>query len=454
MAVDGSASSLGDALVDDFGGREYVARPSALVRGEPQIARRAAGSTDVTGRSTAGERHPTFRKLVLISLPSVVIVVAFFELGLFRLFLVVDNFPLLTFDRTNQILKYRPNQSGIRYPDRDRRNPVRYSINNDGWNSIHASYPEARTSRSRIAVIGDSYVEALQVDPSRSVAARLEALLGGTETEVFPFGISGAPLSQYLHVARYVTRTFHPDAVIVIIVHNDFIESYRPKGGRGSHSLAYVDLGDTVREVLPQPYESSPGAQALLAHSATARFVYYCWRMLVGFHPEVEKDGTRAAHFEANVDADEVVREDPSIQRAAAYLFGQFAELQRSTQTPFLFVMDSPREALYRGQDPRSLLVYRLNRIARDIAAEKGLAFVDLTDAFEEDYARSRQRFEFATDNHWNAHGHEVVAREVYRRLMPLLRQREASSNPGVAAAAAETARIAHDSTAREGGQW
>jgi hypothetical protein len=266
------------------------------------------------------------------------------------------------------------------------------------------------------------------VNPSESMAARLEGLFGTTDAEAFPFGISGAPLSHYLHVARYVIRTFHPDAVVVVVVHNDFIESYRPKGGRASQALAYVQLSDMVREIPPQSYESSPIAQALLAHSATARFVYYCWRMLMLSGSHVD-GGTLvpAAHFEANIDADQVLSEEPRIRQAASYLFRQFADLQRSTGTPFLFVMDSPREALYQGQDPRSLLVYRLNRIAREIAGAAGLTFVDLTDAFEADYARSRQRFEFATDSHWNAHGHEVVAAEVYRWLMRLF---DGSSRP------------------------
>jgi hypothetical protein len=348
------------------------------------------------------------------------LLVGFFELGLFRFFVVVDNFPLVKFDRTNQILKYWPDQSGIRYPDRDRHHPVAYSINADGWNSIHPAYPEARGARQRIAVIGDSYVEAFQVNPAESMAARLETLLGPARFEVFSFGISASPLSHYLHVARYVTRTFHPDAIVVVIVHNDFVESYRPKPGRFSRSLFHVELDDAVREVQPLPYQRSPFAQWLLARSATARLGFYCWRLLTHARPEDPKREL-AAHFEANVDADEVIAEEPRIRQAAGYLFGQFAELERSTDTPVLFVMDSPREALYRGQDPRRLAVYLLNRIARELAGEARLTFVDLTDGFEKDYTQLRQRFEFATDNHWNAHGHEVVAREVQRCLLPLL---------------------------------
>ena len=410
-------------MVDDLEVGTYVAalnRPRLVENPNRSRHRWPGESCD----PRQGGAVSNLRKLALISLPSVAILVGFFELGLFRLFVVVDNFPLLTFDRTNRILKYWPDQSGLRYPDRDRHHPVNYSINADGWNSIHPAYPQARGARQRIAVIGDSYVEAFQVNPSESMATRLETLLGPARFEVFSFGISGAPLSHYLHVARYVMRTFHPDAVVVVVVHNDFIESYRPKPGRFSRSLLHVRLGDTVREIQPPPYETSPFAQWLLARSATARFGCYCWRILVGANAESAK-GTPAVHFEANIDVDEMVTEEPRIRQATRYLFDEFADLQRSAQTPVVFVMDSPREALYRGQDPRDLTVYRLNRIAREIAGEAGLTFLDLTDAFEQNYARSQRRFEFATDNHWNAHGHEVAAREAHRLLLSLLKSEQ-----------------------------
>jgi hypothetical protein len=45
--------------------------------------------------------------------------------------------------------------------------------------------------RTRVAVIGDSYVEAFQVPHYASLAEQLEALLGEDRTEVYRFGISG-----------------------------------------------------------------------------------------------------------------------------------------------------------------------------------------------------------------------------------------------------------------------
>jgi hypothetical protein len=77
--------------------------------------------------------------------------------------------------------------------------------------------------------------------------------------------------------------------------------------------------------------------------------------------------------------------------------------------------MDTPREALLDGRDPSSLEVYALNRLAQAGAEDAGLPLLDLTRAFVDDYARNRTRFEFRTDNHWNAYAHALVARELAR---------------------------------------
>jgi hypothetical protein len=375
----------------------------------------SASASERRGRLSA-----PVRKLLLLSLPVLAVSIACLEFGLFRYVVVVDNVPLATYDHAHQLLKYWPGQTGVRYPDRDRRHPVTYSINDDGWNSAHQAYAPDRKSRRRVAVIGDSFVEAFQVNPAQSVSARLESVLGPAGFEVYSFGISGAPLSQYLHMARYVARAFHPDAIVVVIVHNDFIESYREKPERFSASFLRLQLGQTVREVPPLPYERRPIAQWALAHSATLRLGFYAWRVMAETAAVRPPPGSAAARFEANIDVTELDQEEPRIERATHYLFGQFAQLEHSANVRVLFAMDGPREALYAGKDPRTLEVYRLNRLARAAAERAGLPFVDLTEAFIEDYARNRRRFEFATDNHWNAEAHDLAAREIARRLPPL----------------------------------
>jgi hypothetical protein len=50
-------------------------------------------------------------------------------------------------------------------------------------------------------------------------------------------------------------------------------------------------------------------------------------------------------------------------------------------------------------------------------ARKRGIVTIDLDGAFREQYALDRRRFESATDNHWNGHGHEVLAHAVEQTL-------------------------------------
>lgn len=372
-------------------------------------------------RRSAAPRRSPWRLFALVTLPALILCVVILEAGLFRYVVLVDNTPLAAYDRETSLLKYLPGQRGIRYPDRDRRHPVEYTINADGWNSVHERYAVERNTRARIVVIGDSYVEALQVAPREALPARLEAVLGADRVEVYGFGISGAPLSQYLHMARAVATRFHPDVVVVSLVHNDFIESYRPKPGRFATAYMYVTPTAPVAEIPPRPYERSPTAQWLLAHSATARFGWLVWRTVQERSDEATAVAGGAGRYEANVNVAELPTERERIARTADYLFAEFARLRTRQSVTVVFTMDAPREAFYAGRSPESLDVYALNRVAGAAAARAGMPIVDLTAAFAADYAGHRRRFEFPLDNHWNAYAHDLVARAVAERLGTML---------------------------------
>ena len=64
-----------------------------------------------------------------------------------------------------------------------------------------------------MAVIGDSYVEALMVPQDKTFYTRLESL--APQWRYYSFGISGAPLSQYLAYAEFAREHFAPGKFFV-----------------------------------------------------------------------------------------------------------------------------------------------------------------------------------------------------------------------------------------------
>ena len=75
-----------------------------------------------------------------------------------------------------------------------------------------------------IAVIGDSYVEALQVKNKDAFHAILDK--GLSSHDVYPIGISGS-LSQYIAFSRYAAEQFSPKLFVFLIIENDFDESFK-----------------------------------------------------------------------------------------------------------------------------------------------------------------------------------------------------------------------------------
>lgn len=335
------------------------------------------------------------------------------ELVLFRFVLLASDVPANDF--ANGLVRYAPNQAGIWRVRNEIAAP--YAINAQGWNSGIGDYALPRTPGvGRIAVIGDSYVEALQVAHDRSFAERAAAELARDRgpVEAFRFGISGAPLSQYVYMAEREVVHYAPDWVVTLLVHNDFSESLTPAAGRYTSSFLRVRVaGQKVEEVAPMPWH--PGWRERLLHSATARYLYYRWQV----HPERLRHwlvpAARAdAPYTANIDVAAVLRQMPDVIAATDHLFGRLAAVARGAGARLMLVMDGDRAAIYAGHDSAALA---LNAMAADLARRHGIAFLDLHPVFAADWQHHGQRFEHVSDNHWNEHGHAVAGHAIAQAI-------------------------------------
>src|SRR5690348_7729557 len=117
-----------------------------------------------------------------------------FGLVVFRFMLLPSDVPASAF--VDGLMRYAPNQTGVWRERNEIAAP--YAINAQGWNSGVGDYVLGRRPGvGRIALIGDSFIEALRVPHDASVGERLAAELSreGQPVEAYRFGISGAPLS-------------------------------------------------------------------------------------------------------------------------------------------------------------------------------------------------------------------------------------------------------------------
>ena len=354
-------------------------------------------------------------KLALVTAPTVVASLAVAEVAL-RVVVPAAEFPLATYDARHGIMKndVRGPRAGVYTIGPAARTRARWRLNDDGWNSA-VEYPARRTpGRPRVVLVGDSYVEALQVDVDRNVGAVLRGALGGG-TEVFALGISGASLSQYLQMSRYAARVYRPDVLVINVVHNDFDASVRtlvplPSG------LQFEPAGDWVREVAPVPYAPSR-LRRLLYHSALVRYVFKNCRgadvparlaAALGVAPPP------ATPANANADPDRLRRNAPLVRRTVdAVVRTMRAE---NPGTRIVFMMDAPRADLYAGTLATSTVGWLTPMLRRAVEAH-GCEFVDLTPTFARDWTRHHRLLNDRDDFHWNEVGHRLAAEALLATL-------------------------------------
>jgi hypothetical protein len=350
-----------------------------------------------------------------LSLASIVVFLAVCELVVFRLIWLGSDVPANDF--VDGVVRYAPDQSGTWRVRNEIAAP--YRINAQGWNSGIGDYAVARRPGvSRIAVVGDSFVEALQVACDRSLGERLAADLatGGRAVEVYRFGISGAPLSQYLQMIEREVARYRPDWVVVLIVHNDFDESYKFKTGRYTSSFLKlrVEDGRVVDEIPPLAWH--PGALEWLRQTATARFFLYRWQIRPELLVNLLLPRAEAATA-ANTDIAAVLADREDVEAAADYLFGRIDAAVHAMGARLLLAMDGDRFAIYRDRDSPALA---LNRLAADAAARHQIPFVDLEPVFLAGWRVEHRRYEFDADGHWNEHGHAVAGAAIARTMRQL----------------------------------
>lgn len=331
--------------------------------------------------------------------------------AVFRFLIPAAQFPVRHFDRENFLYRYLPAQSGIYTFGKLSEYRKKWRINNYGWNSP-IDYREKK-QRPRIAVIGDSCVEAFNIDVGESYPYLLKHKFG-EKYDLYTFGSGGAPLSEYLNMSRYVEKYFDPDVVIFNIEYNDFDESLLKYNQYFSKMfLTLSENGGQITENRPvldsSAAEFVPWKRFLRRHSALARYLFFNLELRVLYWELLNKDFPKKAEFDLSKPA-----QKEEIRLAIKYLVEKINA--ENMQRKVIFVMTARRNEIDGSgmADPKSLWFYSL---MQELCRENSLYCIDLTGPFKEDYAKNQLKFNLGTDEHWNKYGHQLAAEAVYNFL-------------------------------------
>jgi hypothetical protein len=318
----------------------------------------------------------------------------------------------------NPIQRYVADQPYTWSFDWNMNNVVRGHSNAQGF---LADYDyDAADARPLVALLGDSYLEALRVPFAHSLTGRLQAALGD-RGRAYVFAQSGSPLSQYVAYARHACSVYRPARVVVSVVGNDFDQSvFAHRQRNGIYHLYPRTDGGFDHRLTPLPPPSL--AERTMRQSALALYLMRNVGITnviagMGINLAQAADQDRyVGHTEANAD---MARIDEGYRVIDWFLDA----LPRAACLPpsnIVIVVDAARPQLYDTAALAATQTSYFGQMRRRIleqANARGFRVIDTEPHFIAAYTAEHQPFEHPTDGHWNAHGHAVVATAVRRAL-------------------------------------
>jgi hypothetical protein len=279
----------------------------------------------------------------------------------------------------------------------------------------------------RIAVVGDSFAEAMQVAEDEGITRRLESHLTaelGRPVEVLNFGCSGFSTTLEQILVREFVRTFAPDMIVCLHHFSDVSEDW------SFSRNAKVQSGHVA--AVPASV-SNLGLGRVLDSSQLYRLARSCKRRPTSIDPSASYKQT----FDAVVH-DPYTADDEEAWSYSLAALGDMAIKLKHDAIPFLVVL-IPIGTQVEPVDPdyarRLGFAYlaggkRLERCGyqgkvTDFCAARGIDCLDLLPSFRAANPDGVSRLYLPRDLHWTAAGHDLAAQAVAQRLKLDLQRRK-----------------------------
>ncbi|HZN05076.1 MAG TPA: SGNH/GDSL hydrolase family protein [Candidatus Polarisedimenticolia bacterium] len=337
-----------------------------------------------------------------------------------RLFLPVADIP---WHEGDPVVGYRlaPNQSGTWFGEGIH---ATYRINGSGFNNEHEYTVERTPGHARVAVLGDSYVEALYIDRGRRFFDVLEAGLrgAGEPADVFTYAVSGYGTGQELLLLQNEVVRDRPDLVILLWVSNDLSDTACAVSRGAEGPCFYFDDAGHLAHRPPRPHAPNRKVRLVL-NSALARYVAINLNA-VGLWRAIWTDGGPRGEPWTMTYA----RTPPPDWVEAWRVFDgcilEMARFCRDEGIPFLLVHQPIVSRHFRAllaDVPGGGDVSLPARRFADLASRHGFRFFDLTPAFLVEGRIDPKRWINVGVGHWNPAAHEAAGTALVAPVLDLL---------------------------------
>ena len=335
----------------------------------------------------------------LVCLLSTAIFLVVTELTL-QLLPVDDATKIQSVDADNPILRFEPNREVVWSRGWNFENIRKKHVNNKGF----VDNQDYVDGQKIVAIIGDSYIEAMRVPYDNTIQGRLARDLSSKNIKAYSFGASGAPLSQYLAYAEYADSTFDPLFLVFTIIRNDFHTSLlRDKSQPGFHYFSEEagDLKLTRVDYKPSFFKR------ILRKSALIRYLFFN----VGAKTIWYWFASDVADVPPRVSENIISRSERVVQEFLRVL----DQKKYVPNDRVIFAIDGLRNAIYSSsvEDAKGSYFWRMRQYFLQEARSFGFQVIDLQEVFAKEFAARHLAFEFENDRHWNGYAHGVVFEQI-----------------------------------------
>ncbi|MBP9865164.1 MAG: SGNH/GDSL hydrolase family protein [Candidatus Omnitrophica bacterium] len=335
--------------------------------------------------------------------------------------------------------------------------PVRWNVNRHGWRGT--DWTEQKPAEVyRIALLGDSYVEALQVEEKAAFGALAEKSLTaqtGRKIQMLNFGRSCNTQSEELLILQREILKFNPDMVVLFYFAINDIGDLHPSTSLSLMRPFYTENADgslalDVSFKYSREFRLKQWINPLKQHSAlisllTERFIML-QRVQQAQNIGILSDDPHAEHsLKAYLS---LATQTPEPQYTANYalskrLLREMKDLCQRRGIRFMLVnIDLPSyrpevEAQFKSADPTFDPLF-FDRDLQAFALSEGFDFIGLEEIFRKQYQKNAKILHFkywdtlgtqgyweygAHTGHWNYAGHQLVAETLTEKIAPLLNQ-------------------------------
>jgi len=332
------------------------------------------------------------RRGILLGFVYVLVIAALLEVGL-RL-LLKDYIP--PGHDSPKIWQYHSTYGWVGRPNIDvpfRQAAFSVRIQHNDLGQRDSTLADVTPRKKRMLVLGDSFVWCYGVESKDCFVDRLEQL--HPDWDIINGGIAGTGTDQqYLYLQDKI-QELKPDVVLLLVIQNDFQDNTKPQHNNYFKPYFTLENDQLVPHHQPVP---APTLQQSISRWITGRSYLF-------------NIGQSVALLGGNVLREKLGVAPVTYDPYAGFMFGKSFPLMQA----LLNAMADTTEAsgakfvLSHGQ-----MLVNLQLAVKKVADDRHLPYHNLDRAFE---GHTHREYQIPGDAHWNAFGHELVAKDLSRFL-------------------------------------